>query len=92
MEKRNSYSVATNKTTNMNMVCSCGQHKGKGSSNPHDLALMYNWFRTFREKRPEWNRNEWNMQEYLHSYEAAHGTLGKNEFLYTTGRFQNYAN
>ena len=79
------FSVQKSTQNKGGQVCSCGQHQGKGSSSPRDLALIYNWFRTYQEKRPEWDQNEWHMREYLGSYETAHGRLGEREFIYSQG-------
>jgi len=65
-------------------ICSCGAHKGTGTTSPHERALMYNWSR--QAGRPEYNDFQ---QWYLESYEEVHGKLGETEFLFNASRFKN---
>lgn len=72
------YSLASNER-----VCSCGLHKGKGQATAHEQAQIYNWY---RQKMPVHYMRE--QREYLESYEATHGALGKNEFIYNSSRWK----
>lgn len=65
-------------------VCSCGKHKGQGTSSPHELAMIYNWFK--QRGKPDYNDYQ---RGYLESYEAMHGKLAEDEFIFNTGRFAN---
>lgn len=58
-------------------ICSCGQHQGIGSWSARDRALAYNWF---RQKYQQDYSGE--QRRYLESYEAAHGKLRQDEFIF----------
>jgi len=66
-------------------ICSCGEHGGRGSTTPHELAMIYNWNR--KRERNEYAQNSEGQKGYLESYEAAHGNLSEYEFIFNTGRF-----
>jgi hypothetical protein len=76
MSKFNKQIVSSSKT------CSCGKHEGVGNTSPHERAQMYNWFRHKYS-----HQYDDRMKGYLNSYEAHHGALGKDEFLYNSSRW-----
>ena len=78
--KQNKNRVAENSE-----VCNCGKHRGIGSATPHERAQMYNWYR--QRDRREWHVNENGCSDYLISYEAAHGFLDPNSFIFNDSRF-----
>ncbi len=73
------------KIANNSNICSCGKHIGIGECNPYERAQMYNWF---RYRRPQDYQEVY--KEYLDSYEAAHGYLASDSFLFNDSRFAEY--
>lgn len=65
-------------------VCSCGQHRGSGSSSPHQLAQIYAWFKDHRPNDPDMNAEKWG---YLRSYEQRHGRV--QDYIYGKLRVNN---
>lgn len=82
---KHDFSVQRKKDDKNAQTCVCGQHKGKGDTSPHELAMIYNWNR--QRKRSEYYSNSEGQRNYLESYEGAHGKLAEDEFIFNTGRF-----
>ena len=53
-------------------TCSCGKHRGKGTSSPYQLAQIYAWFKDFRPDDCDMTKEKW---EYLETYEQSHGRI-----------------
>jgi len=85
---KQSFSMQRSTNEPNSQVCACGEHKGRGSTSPHELAMIFNWNR--KNERAEYEQNSEHQKEYLQTYEATHGRLGENEFIFNTGRFAHF--
>jgi len=84
---KQNFSMQRKKEDRNVQTCSCGKHKGKGDTSPHELAMIYNWNR--QRERNEYESNSEHQKDYLETYEFAHGKLLEDEFIFNTGRFAN---
>jgi hypothetical protein len=63
-------------------ICSCGQHRGKGTTSPYQLAQIYAWFKDFRPDDVQVRRD--GGCKYLQSYEEKHGRV--QQYIYGADR------